>query len=212
MCHVIGSRCEPRRDQTCWLFSAAIVGMTAFKLFIGGPSQSGKSTTAQMVCDTLRCVHLNLDRDSEIIRIKQDLVGSARSQPLKRRCRELISQVSESSVIEGSPLNPEDILEISNEDNQFIGAFCGYPTVAPEKKLEQLEASGFRNAEHLRRCSEEDRLARIKKYIRASRILRDQCGDIGLPFFDYSDLSKLSLKQSDMVQYFQNKITDVSKQ
>ncbi len=172
------------------------------RLFIGGPSQSGKSTTAQLICEQLGVEHVNLDRDATIIQIKKDFQGSERSQPLKSRCKSLLDDLKVPSVVEGSPLTPHDTAAIMRRDARFVSAFCGYPDIEPQEKLSQLEKAGFPQARHLRESTVEDRLERIKKYIRASQSFQRQCAECDVAFFDYSDLTNLDQSQQNMVHYF----------
>jgi len=184
--------------------------MAVFKLFIGGPSQSGKTTCAKLVRDHTGFDHVNLDKDREILEIKKKFPFQAkrklqqeeRSERLRSRALEIIKNLKVNSVIEGSRFKPDDMEMITKGEPYFFSAFCAYPNADALQKLEAIEASGFKDASHLRRLSEQDRVIRIRNYIKTSQKIEASCLELGIPFFDFSDMTTISLQQHNLSDSF----------
>lgn len=184
--------------------------MRPVRFFLGGPSQSGKSTAARRICEALGLLHIDLDKDPEVMAIKRRFSGAARSAPLRVRCLERIAASQTHSLSEGSPLRPCDTMQLARHDARFVSAFCGYPAVAAAEKLRHLEKGGLQNADHLQALSGADRLARIEKYITGSQALRQQCAEYGIAFFDLSDLATLDQGQTAILAFFEAQLRQLT--
>ena len=173
--------------------------MAAFRIFLGGPSQSGKTTTAARLACKLGFVHICLDKDPALRTVMHGPPIENKHAHLRRRVFEIVDHARRDSIIEGSQVTPEEITAHLDGDPTALCAFCGYPHANLVERLRSLRDAGFPNAAHLRRRSHPERLARLRKYRDTGRRVEKMCKDLGLIFGDFSDLDTRDADQEDFM-------------
>ena len=163
--------------------------MKAFRIFLGGPSQSGKTTIAERLAQQMGFVHICLDKDPALRAAMHGPPIENKHAHLRRRVFEIVDHARRDSIIEGSQVTPEEITAHLDGDPHALCVFCGYPRANLVEKLRSLRESGFPNAAHLRRRSHVERLARLRKYRDTARRVEDLCERLGLIFGDFSNLA-----------------------
>ena len=169
--------------------------MTAFRIFLGGPSQSGKTTTAARLARKMDFVHICLDKDPALRTVMHGPPIENKHAHLRRRVFEIVDHARRDCIIEGSQVTPEEITAHLDGDPTALCVFCGYPRANLVEKLRSLRDADFPNAAHLRRRTHLERLARLQKYRDTGRRVEKMCEELGLIFGDFSDLDRRDADQ-----------------
>lgn len=173
-------------------------------IYIGGPSQSGKSTLARSISKATNLKHIDLDKCEEIISLQTLQDNSEKWEKLKRVAADCIRDLADHSVIEGSQLWPEDIVKQNLNSELCTSLFLGYPNIGASKKLCELEAGGFDNATHISDLAPADRLTKIEKYICDSRRMQKSTNDNEAKFVDFSTWEEFEATKEKLILSISN--------
>ena len=161
--------------------------MTARRLYIGGVSQSGKTTVSARLADLLDLPHVDIDLDPVITLIRTRRRFWRRRKFLQWRSRMILARTRGPGIIDCPYLPPLTVVRPRFGLAPEQIAYFGYPEIEIDAKIAQLEADGFCNANHLSQL-DPDALRRMLIYFRhLARRDRDQCARLGLVFYDMSD-------------------------
>jgi|GEM_PF-5317270 len=181
--------------------------MTVFRIFLGGPSQAGKTTTATRLARDLGFLHICLDKDPSLHVTMQGPPIRNKHDRLRRRVFEIIDHAQADSVIEGSQVQPGEIAAHLRGDTSALCAFCGYPRADPDAWVDHLRQAGFPNAAHLRRLAPAQQVERLRKYRDTSRQVEQLCKELGLIFGDFSDLETRDADQGAFIARIAEQVT-----
>ena len=142
------------------------------RIYIGGPSQAGKTTFSQELINCLeksvrsvKVVELDKVSGMDVAQEKND------ADEQKRLAKAAINKdfCADIAIYEGSMLWPEDLNDID-----VFPIFLGYPCVTAEQKYNQIKSNGFKNADHLKgdKC---EAICKLIDWIKDSKKLRDFC-------------------------------------
>lgn len=165
---------------------------------IFGPSRSGKSTLARMICRELGGYHLlggDEVRDAFIDVMPELGIDNWNGPGMHGLFQRFIykmfhhhirqSNYCERYVIETCDMTPEQAADLFCKRKDTIVLFLGYPSITPDDKLAQLREYEM-ETDWTRPCTDEHMLAHVRKNAAESKEDQDRCEKLGIWFVDTS--------------------------
>lgn len=174
--------------------------------YIGGVPGAGKSAIAARVGEHHRVGVTEMDVFLRIMKT-QGASQNAISDAMPQLARTLVTDalITGQTRIFVGWVAPVVAVELK-QHGEFHPIYCGYPNASPKAKLMELYASATNGDDAhwiTAQLTYSDALRKLAELIEQSRHVRDKCGDLGLPFFDLSDLAA---GQSRVFEYFRDLI------
>jgi hypothetical protein len=181
----------------------------AMLYIVGGCSRSGKSLLAERMrvnhnvpwfpLDALK-MGLHLGAPSIGVHPDEDDLDTAdRMWPIVKGAIEHLLFDGRDYLVEGVNLRPATIAEfIKTADEPMRACFLGYPDISIEAKAEQVARHAGLPNDWLDRTGPDN----VRRYLEISRSLsrqlRDECGALGIAFFDTGSDFKGSLAAAEL--------------
>ena len=180
--------------------------MAITKIFIGGPTQAGKSTLAKHISWTTGLLAIDLDIDRWITFARRRFTYKTRT-PLQRwRTIQILQARRSSFVAEGIYLSPQDAGRYLRDNASVLTLFIGYPNVSVADKKYLIQRNGYRDSHYLKRLSPAALDQRLQNGIRISRMQRTVCQNLGIPYFDFSDITQQLQNQEKVAFWVQRRM------
>jgi len=176
------------------------------KVYVGGPTQAGKSTLAKYISWATGLQAIELDQDRWITLARRSF-NFKRRTPLQRlRAIQLLRQKRRTFVAEGIYLAPKDIAKILIGQTDVLALFIGYPKVSVADKKHVIQKNGYRDSFYLRLLSDGQLDNRLQDAIDISQRQQSACQNLGIPYFDFSDVERLGQNQTETAAWVQRRI------
>jgi hypothetical protein len=162
---------------------------------VGGSSRSGKSTLAERMrlrhgvpWFALNALMLGLHLGAPAYGVnpnEDDIETADRMWPIVKGAFEHLIFDGRDYLVEGVNLRPQTVATFIKETDEPVrSCFLGYPEAAIETKARHVaQYAGAPND-----CLHQTGPVNVRRYLKASRslsrVLRDDCAALGLPFFD----------------------------
>lgn len=180
--------------------------MAVTKIYIGGPTQAGKSTLAKHISWTTGLLAIDLDIDRWIALARRRFNYKART-PLQRwRTIQMLQTRRSSFVAEGIYLTPQSADRHLRNNASVLTLFIGYPNVSVADKKHLIQQNGYRDSHYLKRLSPAALDLRLQGGIRISRLQQTACQNLGIPYFDFSDVTQLRQSQEKVAFWVQRRM------
>lgn len=161
-------------------------------IIIAGVPRSGKSTVSKQLqkrlnmsylpCDSLISTLGKLHPQLGITHFEKAGVVSKKVASFLAELIKHIEYEEEAMILDVYQLFPYDLGRYEL-NRQHKVAFFGYPDIAAEEKLNDIRKHA-RPGDWSEELPDTDLLSIIDRYIAESNIIRAECKDMGLPFFD----------------------------
>ena len=164
--------------------------------FIGGAARTGKSILSRRLLKEIQIPFLSLDV------LKMGLTRgvpefaidpNAGSLQVAQRLWPLVREMSASLLFDGidyifeGELLPRHVAaRQQTQPTQIRACFLGYPTIAPDQKLQDIRRHGGHPNDWPQEYNDTDLLTIVQREIAFSRYLQAECAQYQLPFFDMS--------------------------
>ena len=173
--------------------------MSSTIVFIGGQSQSTKSTVGKNLAEKLGFAYAQLDHckaKGEKLNIGQHSARGIQFETLQAMASDVIGACQEDTVIEGGWIIPEEIealtARVKANGNLLVPSFFGYPKATVKSRKAFLK--GKSNNHHKRGWRPSKTL---QSWIEFSKQQHASCERLGIPYFDFSQTEQLdSLQQA----------------
>jgi hypothetical protein len=158
--------------------------------FVGGASASGKSVSTKALAKEFCVNTVNLDEFYNVIRksISDETLSQKTTKDVAALCVDKFLSIGAAGILEGGWVAPSKAAEISKSyRNRFCPVYCGYPKADIITRLEMI----VRDGKHwLASRSQEEARNWLKGQIEGSLWYQSECLKYGIPFFDFSDVTK----------------------
>lgn len=171
------------------------------KIFVGGPSQSGKSTLSHMIANATGLDHIDVDRDKIIIWLRRFQRTKIGKWLTLHRTLQILKKRAGPCVIDAPFIGPQWLRHRMDPDPQILVMFIGYPNTNVAEKMTLIRDNDFKYARHLKKCSVDEFEATIQYNKSLSETFQKQCKELEIAHFDVSDVSNLSATQSEIVSW-----------
>ena len=155
------------------------------RVFIGGPSQAGKTTLARKIAALTGYAPVQMDTDWLMLRTTRIRFDAPRDFLRRQRGQALVRRIPSATVVEGHLVTPTFLASRAQDAPTLLPIFLGYPDADTERKIAMIRDSGLRpyllnkGAAWLHNW--------IDRNKRESADLRDACAARGIRFIDLSD-------------------------
>lgn len=183
---------------------------------IGGVSRSGKTTIAKHICQNYDFNYIPFDSLISTMEnlypgvgIKHGDFNIEFSPVLAEFVGEFLKHISYEdihTVLDLYQLFPIDYLKIPKISDLRV-LYLGYPDLTPEAKLRHVK-SHSREKDWTNDFDDDQMCEILKSWIIESRIMKEQCSQSGLPFFDTG--SDFSNGISQAINFVEKQISRVS--
>jgi 2-phosphoglycerate kinase len=177
-------------------------------IFIGGPSQSGKSTLSEKLAEQFGAVWYDLDLDPWVRFLLKHSPARFSLRLVQLRCCYIIATTKGFCIIDCPYLSPDAITRLARHRTDLIPVFLGYPDADIAKLMAHLASLDFKNAAHLKKL-DDPRLERaLMRYRAICQRQQKRCAALDIPYFDMSDLDQLTQAQAQAVDLITVKIAN----
>ncbi|MFM8750727.1 hypothetical protein [Rhabdaerophilum sp.] len=174
---------------------------------VGGCSRSGKSTLAEHIRKergipwfSLDALRMGLVKGAPGLEIKDDtsdLVAAEKLWPIVKGVLEQILYDRRDYLVEGVNLQPKKLADFKKENRQITACFLGYPDMDLQKKLENVRDYPESANNWLKDQDDDFVRQHLERSRDLSRLWRNECREVGLPFFDTGPNFETGLRDAE---------------
>ncbi len=174
-------------------------------IFIGGASQSGKSTLALMLAEVIPLPLYNMDHDPIVRALRKSRWIRHPRKIIQLYCVIRLAVRRGPMIMDCPSISPKAVASRFLRLDPTLVYFLGYPHADLDGKIAQLSGQNFRGAGHLSGLPMEKLKLAITRYQRVSAIQQTDCEALNFTFLDFSDLENLTIRQNDAVALIESR-------
>lgn len=159
------------------------------RVFIGDPSQAGKTTLARKVAALSGYTPIQMDHDRLMLRTVRIRFNAPRNFLRRHRGQSIVRRIAPATVVEGHLVTPSFVASIAKDAPTLLAVFVGYPDADTDQTITTIRNSGERKyLLRKERAWLEEWIAENK---RDAANMRKECAACGIRFIDLSDLDAI---------------------
>ena len=177
-------------------------------IFIGGPSQSGKSTLSAKLAEQSGAAWHDLDLDPWVRFLLKHSPARFALRMVQLRCLYITSKAQGFCIIDCPYLSPDTLARLARHRTDLMPVFLGYPDADIAKLMAHLASLDFKNANHLKKL-DGPRLERaLMRYRDICQRQQKRCAALDIQYFDFSDMDQLTQVQAQAADLIAAKHTN----
>ena len=174
-------------------------------IYIGGASQSGKSTLGRLLAETIPIPLYDLDRDPVIKVVRKRRLFGLRGRLIRLYCMIRLALLRGPVIIDCPYLAPGTVASRFFRLDPALVFFAGYPQCDPDTKIAQLKAQNFKHAHHLKWMDDDSLRRAITQLLQLTTRHKEDCEKFGFTFLDFSDVGNLGALQREAVDLIKSR-------